>query len=167
MISKRARMPSYLCPTKIQRDGQKQPALEIRLQKHPACLSAKIGSERGRARELSSATEMEWTYVFFFFFFSLEHLVQLMLLPCCAAWLLNAESQCEYAESSVLFSVCFLLGWLQDSGTHASAWAARFRVPAVKEAFPVDRRPILFFLLFMLAVEKQPNELCDALKLVQ
>lgn len=42
-----------------------------------------------------------------------------------------------------------------------------FVSPAVREAFPVDRRPILFFLLFMLAVEKQPNELCDALKLVQ
>lgn len=41
-------------------------------------------------------------FSFSFFFFSLERLVQLMLLLCCAAWLLNAESHCEYAESPVL-----------------------------------------------------------------
>lgn len=120
-------------------------ALEIRLRKHLACLSAKIGSERDRARELSSATEMEWTCVFFFFF-SLKHLVQLMLLPCCAAWLLNAESQCEYAESSVLRILpARVAAGFRNTCLGLGIGLRVFVSPAVRKALPVDRRLISFF----------------------
>lgn len=111
-------------------------------------LSAKIGSKRGRTRELSSAIGPEWTFDFFFIIFPLNLRVQLiksLTLSCCMTlqwrgllWL-RRVSTCVYSRVPA--------GHMPRPRSRA----ARFRAPPHwGKAFPVDRRLCFSFLFFFL-----------------